>query len=148
MKNESRLIEHARAELERVKLFDKDSFYGGELGNAVLDLIKLFSTQNHSGNSAHIVSRLFNELASYRPLTPLTGEPEEWVDRGNGFQNKRMSSVFKDEEHSKAYWIDGKKFSDDGGESWFTNADSFVPVEFPWMPPKEPEKIYLKKEEK
>ena len=32
-----------------------------------------------------------------KPLSPLTGGPDEWVDHGGGvFQNRRCGTVFKD----------------------------------------------------
>ena len=49
---ESTLVTYARDELQRAGLFDEDSDYGGMLGEGALELVKLFSTQGHSGMSA------------------------------------------------------------------------------------------------
>ena len=64
------------------------------------------------------------------------------------FQNNRMGTIFKDKNKfdGQAYWLDGKLFSDDGGKTWVTNSDSFVPITFPFIAPKS-EKIIRKQEE-
>lgn len=64
----SNLVNHAMAELNRVGLFDKDSDYDGELGKGVLELIKLFASQGHSGNSAEMTIELFEKLARFESL--------------------------------------------------------------------------------
>ena len=45
----SNLEDHARRELELAGWFDEDGFYGRDMGDAVLALIKVFSDQDHSG---------------------------------------------------------------------------------------------------
>ena len=95
------LKQHAQLELELAGFFDKDSDYGGMVGDAVMELIKVFANQGHSGMSAGIVSSLFNKLAKYEPLQPVTGRDEEWVEAFNDsngqpvLQNKRCSAMFK-----------------------------------------------------
>ena len=54
------LKEHAKYELEKAGLFDKDSDYNGMIGNAVMELIEKFSEQGHSGFFALIVIELDN----------------------------------------------------------------------------------------
>lgn len=143
----SNLVSHAKKELELAGLFGKETdFYGGNTGKAVLELIKVFAKQGHSGMSAGIVVSLFKTLASYKTISPLTGEDSEWNDVGNGqFQNNRCSRVFKgnDRFNGKAYDIDGKIFSDDKGRTWFTNHNSFIPITFPYDTDIEPIKVIL-----
>jgi len=43
-------------------LFDEDADYGGMLGEAVLELIKVFSRQGHSGFSAGLTKEMFYRL--------------------------------------------------------------------------------------
>jgi len=43
-------------------LFDGDSDYGGMLGKAVLELVKIFSEQGHSGFSAGLTKEMFYRL--------------------------------------------------------------------------------------
>ena len=104
----------------------------------VLELLKAFADQGHSGMSAPYVIGVFEKLAKFEPLTPLTGEDAEWMEVGEGiFQNIRYGSVFKEGKDGEAYWIDGRIFRDADGYC-YTNKDSRVPVAFPWVKP-EPE---------
>lgn len=102
------LKEHAKYELEKVGLFDKDSDYGGMIGKAVMELIEKFSEQGHSEFSAMQVLAIFNKLASFKPLSKITSDPDEWNDVSGMsgkpmWQNKRCSS----------------SFSEDGGKTWY-----------------------------
>jgi len=129
----SNLMLHAKRELEIAGLFDKDSDYGGMLGPAVLKMVKVFADEGHSGFSAGLAVSLFQKVARYEPLTPLTGADGEWNDVGHGvWQNRRCSHVFKTPEDG-AYDIDGIVFEDDNG-SRYTSRDSRVSVTFPYTP--------------
>src|SRR5438309_4970996 len=72
---------HARDELDRAGLFDEGSDYDGMLGHAAMDIVRVFSTQGHSGTSAAIVIDLVTKLMRYENLTPLTSASEEWIDQ-------------------------------------------------------------------
>ena len=48
--NEGNLAKHAEYELRKAGLFDKDSDYGGMLGKAVMDIVKVFAKQGHSAS--------------------------------------------------------------------------------------------------
>ena len=137
--------EYGRKELERIGYFKEgDDPYNEAVANAILDLLGVFDHQGHSGFSAPYVISVFERLAMFKPLTPLTGEDDEWNEVGDGvFQNKRYSAVFKHGKDGKAYNIEGKKFSDDGGKTWFRNRDSRVYIDFPYTVPDHPEKIIL-----
>lgn len=100
----------------------------------VRDLIIIFSEQGHSGMSANYVRNLFNTIANYGIIKPLTGEDDEWsedIDGKGTYQNKRASHVFK--KNGKAYDINGKVFTGPDGCS-YTNKDSFVDITFPYTP--------------
>lgn len=105
----SNLVDHANFELRMAGLFDEDSDYEGMLGNAVVELIEKFAKQGHSGMSAEMTRHLFNKLSDFKNLTPLTNNPEEWVDISflqssePGWQNRR----------------NGEAFSDDGGKTYY-----------------------------
>lgn len=108
----SNLINHAKYELDKAGMFDSDADYGGALAGAVMELIKVFADQHHSGMSAQMTIHLFTELASFRPLTPITSDPEEWghvadTNEGPLWQNKRR----------------GTSFSRDGGKTWYDIED-------------------------
>jgi hypothetical protein len=130
----SNLTNYARTELETAGLFDKDSDYGGMLGDSVLELVEVFSKQGHSGFSARLCIRLFETVAAFEPLGPLTGEESEWTQVTDGcWQNKRCSHVFKDAEDGPAYDSEGRIFKEPDG-SCYQSGDSRVFVEFPYTP--------------
>ena len=105
---ESNLATYARDELERAGLFDSDSDYGGMLGDAVLEVVRVFSRQGHSGHSAFLVTELATKLMAYQPITPLTYEPDEWNEVSEGlWQNKRKSDVFSHDCGQTWYCLDG-----------------------------------------
>ncbi len=117
----SNLVKHAEIELKIAGLFDKDSDYDGALGNATLDLIKVFAKQGHSGMSASMVRNLFHKLANYKPLTPLTLKDDEWGEcsTNNSYQNLRNSAVFKEGKEGKPYYINAyTMIKSDNGGSW------------------------------
>lgn len=64
----SNLTDHAKTELTKAGLFDKDSDYDGMLGEAVLELITTFAAQGHSGYSAQMTRELFYKLSDFQNL--------------------------------------------------------------------------------
>lgn len=133
----SNLEAHARHELEIAGLFDKDSDYGGMLGEAVMKMVKLFADEGHSGFSGKMAISIFEKVASFEPLTPLTGVDEEWMEVSTGiFQNVRCSHVFKEGKDGQAYDIDGRIFREPNG-SCFVSGESRVYVTFPYVPKRE-----------
>jgi hypothetical protein len=146
------LVEHAKSELAIIG-------YSPDLPTDdpnkwmyehIIKMVETFSEEGHSGFSASYAISLLQKLLNYEPLTPLTGEDDEWIDvseipPADGipapmWQNKRCSHVFKDA--SGAYDINGKIFVDPDGSTW-TNGDSKVPVTFPYTP----ERVYVHREE-
>ena len=142
----STLVDYAKDELKRIGMIDSGEPYNDLATQAILDLIELFASQGHTGFTAPYVINTFSRLAMFKPLSPLTGEDDEWYEFGDGLiQNKRYSAVFKDKDGT-AYNYEGKVFTDDG-EIWYTNKDSKVNVTFPYVVPDKPEYIYRNKEE-
>ena len=143
----SNLVDYAKEELNRIGMIDSGEPYNDAVTKAILDLIELFESQGHSGFTASYTVNVFERLAMFKPLTPLTGEESEWHEIAPGqYQNKRYSAVFKKKD-GKAYNIEGKIFTNDGGESWYSSKDSRIEINFPYIVPKEPEKVYLNKAE-
>jgi hypothetical protein len=120
----------------------------------VINLLKLFSLQGHSGSSAPYATHYFSQLSSHKPLSPLTGEDWEWLevyqdkDGRKTYQNRRYCAVFKEIDGSteECYDINGKVFyeyyTDSKGEqqtSYYTGRDSRTPVTFPYTVPETPE---------
>lgn len=104
------LADHAEREMRLAGLYDKDADYGGAIPQAVMALIDAHSKQGHSGMSHHLTLAIFNKVANFKTLTPITSNPEEWMDvteaMGRPFwQSKRQPSVF----------------SEDGGATWYDN---------------------------
>lgn len=134
------LIEYARSELQAAGLFDKDSDYGGMLGNVVMKMIEQFSEEGHSGASAGRAISIFSRLARFEPLSPLTGADDEWNEVGNDtWQNRRCPHVFKGKD-GVAYDIDAVVFERPDG-SCYTSGDSRRTVEFPYTPKTEIVKV-------
>ncbi len=143
------LLGHAEYELDRLGLNDGDDM-NGVMRKHLLHMVKEFADEGHSGFSANYAIKCLQRLLHFKPLTPLTGEDDEWteVSQISGyphFQNKRYGSVFKDGKDGNAYDIDGKVFwewlEDENGEkfkSYFTSIESRVPVTFPYTVPDEP----------
>lgn len=127
-------LEHfAEDELRRAGFFDADSDYGGMMGPAVMKMLRQFSAEGHSGFSASIAIHLFEKLARFEPITPLTGADDEWTQVDDGiWQNKRCSRVFKDAD-GRAYDSQGIVFREPSG-ACFTSSDSRVYVTFPYTP--------------
>ena len=139
------LVDYAKEELKRIGMIDSGEPYNDIVTKAILDLIELFASQGHSGFTAPYTVNVFKRPAMFKPLTPLTGEDNEWNEIEPGlYQNKRYSAVFK-EKDGKAYNVEGKIFTDNDGEVWYTSKDSHIEINFPYIVPNEPEKVYLNK---
>ena len=145
-------------EMKRIGfLFDEDDYpiedptddfdMNAEMAMCVLEVLDVFAKQGHSGMSASYCLQILEKTMKFEPLTPLTGDDDEWNHinderTGNNpvYQNKRCSHVFK--ENGEAYDIDGKIFwewytDDTTGERTkcsYTSRDSRVPVTFPYTP--------------
>jgi len=125
-------VSFAERELRLAGWFGKDGVYAGMVGDAVMDLVKVFVEQGHSGMSAPLVAGLFRTVALHEPLTPLLGTDDEWNDLGNGkYQNNRCSHVFKRDGH--VYDIEGRVFRQPNG-CCYTSLDSRTDVTFPYTP--------------
>ena len=142
------LVSHAEKELDLLGLKNDDDM-NGAMRKHLLHMVKEFADEGHSGFSASYAISCLKRLLNFKPLTPLTGEDDEWteVTRMSGFphyQNKRCSSVFKDADGT-AYDIDGKVFwewytDEETGEkmkSYYTCYESRVRVTFPYIVPDE-----------
>lgn len=104
---------HAERELRRAGMFDKDADYGGMLAPAIMNLIRLFAAEGHSGMSAAMSLQIFTRLASFKALTALTDDPDEWHDisemRGKPtWQNTRESNCFSEDGGKTYFDIDEK----------------------------------------
>jgi hypothetical protein len=98
----SSLLQHAKYELRAAGLFDADADYNGDVAVQATSLMEVFAAYGQSGGSAEQTLAVFEKLARGKPLSPLTGEDDEWyVPSGTSGQiqmNKRFASVVKDDE--------------------------------------------------
>jgi hypothetical protein len=107
----SKLLAHAEAELKRAGLHEKDSDYGGMIYDSVMRLMRAFTGQGHSGGSAGQTLAIFNRVANWENLEPLTSDPAEWDDvseLGGGIGQKLWQN-----QRNPAF------FSKDHGKTWF-----------------------------
>ena len=150
------LINYAESELTRIGMTD-DGDMNGVMRKHLLHMVKEFSEEGHSGFSGSYALSCLKKLLNFKPLSPLTGEDDEWTDVSSisgvpHYQNKRCGSVFKDGKDGEAYDIDGKVFwewykNEETGEaikSYYTSFASRVPVTFPYTVPDEPIYEYRK----
>lgn len=94
----SNLVKHAEFELRKAGLFDSDSDYNGMIAEAVMKLVKTHAEEGHSGMSHAVTLRVFNKVVNFKSLTPLTNDPNEWMEVHDGmWQNRRQSSCFSDD---------------------------------------------------
>lgn len=61
--------ENAKRNLELAGLFDKDSDYGGMIGNAVMKLVETHLNEGHSGFSHQLTLNVFNKVINDKALT-------------------------------------------------------------------------------
>jgi len=109
------LIEHAQKELRLAGVDSKEAMYDGMLYNAIMELITTFSKQGHSGYSARIVIDIFNKLANFEPISPLTYEDDEFNDNN---KNIRRSDVFRETEDGRFYYISAIQWLNPDGSVW------------------------------
>jgi hypothetical protein len=91
----SNLVDHARRELMRV---ESDPW----LIEGMLKVVQAFADMGHSGGSASVAIPMLNELLQGHNLSPLTDDPDEWIDQTiysatpdvSLWQNKRRSEAF------------------------------------------------------
>jgi hypothetical protein len=130
------LADHARVELQLDSI--PEGGYEKRIAQSVMDLLRVFAGQNHSGMSAAIVVDLFYKIARFEPVMPLTGNPDEWEEVGYGvWQNKRCGRVFATGPNGEgAYDREGIIFRESNG-SCYTNVNSHKLITFPYTPKSE-----------
>ena len=108
----SNLIAHAERELRLAGLFDKDSDYGGMVGEAVMKLVRSFAEEGHSGYSAMLTLAAFDRVARFKPLTPITDDPAEWMEVGEDMRFDKAVPVWQNCRQFSC-------FSNDGGKTFY-----------------------------
>lgn len=144
----SNLVDYAKQELAMLS----DDPMQLEINESILEVVKVFSEQGHSGSSANYAINMLKRLLNYMPIKPLTGEESEWGTDADPNQNKRCFAVFRDPETRTANYVDYRSFTDDDGKSWYRRGGkqklkSSEVITFPFRPRGTVERVYLDKDE-
>lgn len=145
----SNSTEHAEVELALIGMGkDATDEMNKLMHDNIIKIIEEFSSQGHSGFSASYAISHLTRLLEFKPLSPLTGEDDEWneIDKdiradGMWYQNKRYSAVFKDKD-GRTYNSQGRVFR--GRRGSYTTRGSSVDITFPYMVPEHPEYVNTK----
>jgi hypothetical protein len=125
---------YAIDELTRIGMYGSGDEMNEAMSEHILKMIDVFDEEGHSGFSAEYAIGTLQKLLRWEPLSPLTGEDDEWSECGDGiYQNKRLYTVFKDGKDGRAYDSKGKVFVEPDGVC-YTSRDSRVYIEFPYAP--------------
>lgn len=100
----SNLVDHFRRELE---LIDEEP----EIIKMYLKVARAFVSFGHSGGSASVAIPTINELLQFKNLSPLTDDPNEWVEHDESvagsewkWQSKRNFEAFS-KNGGKTYYL-------------------------------------------
>jgi len=101
---DSNLVQHTIRELDLIGE-DETADYDGMIRDAVLDIVRTFARQGHSGYSAAYTLSLIQRLLAFEPLSPLTDDPADWVNvADNLWQCRRQSAAFS-HDGGKTYYL-------------------------------------------
>jgi len=99
----------------------------------VKEVLDVIGNQGHSGFSINYFKNLLDKAMMFKPIGPLTGNDDEWNEVSEGtYQNKRLSSVFKNSKDAIAYTIDGYVFRENEDCSYYSTGASHKNIEFPY----------------
>jgi len=129
------LVDKAQYELDLLMKNSDGTPVIGEFVPEVMALVKKFADSGQSGGSApftaQIITQVLQKLLAHEPLGEgITGNDDEWADcsiyedaeEGTGtFQNKRLSSVFKEGKEGTPYYLDAIVFTPEGKDYGFTS---------------------------
>jgi hypothetical protein len=124
--NDGSLYNHAVRELKLAGLDHEDSDYDGDLYVWILQLVRVFVSQGHSGGSASRTTDLFCRLVRYETLSPNDHSMYQDV---SGRIEKPDGSLLQDLRNSRF-------FSEDAGKTWFMVDDAGTKI--PEIEPIEP----------
>jgi hypothetical protein len=130
---------YAINELTKIGMYDSGDEMNDAMCEHILKMVDVFAEEGNSGFSANYAINILQKLLRCEPLSPLTGEDDEWDDISDHFegrevyQNKRLSRVFKDGKDGQAYDNQGKVFVEPDG-CCYTSRDSRVYIDFPYTP--------------
>lgn len=109
----SNLIKHAKYEFYKAG-FNSNGM-DAIIRNNILELLTVFADQGHSGFSAGIALQVFNKLAKFQTLSPLTFDHDEW-NYNLGFYNDSPNSAIAQNIRDSRFFLyngDNIAFNDD-----------------------------------
>lgn len=137
--HDGNLVAHAKRELARSLRPDADKM-DWRMARGLIDAVRVFSDEGHSGFSAAFARGQLNLLYAYQPLGPLTGDRCEWVEVHKAadeitYQNNRCGHVFRTIGRNgiEEYDSEGVIFREPDGlcyQSYYSR----VPIMFPYTP--------------
>lgn len=142
----STVKEYMKQELDILGLTDKQDENFNFIRDRILTILDDLEAEKIGEEQANFIVGSLYRSQGFLPLSPLTGEDDEWIpleesekDKSEGvvYQNIRCPKVFK-EVDGKSYNIEGIVFyeDDENGRNYFTDYYSWVEVEFPYdVPP-------------
>lgn len=143
----SNLVNYAKRELERAG-YDRKALkdpVNKEVYNNILQIVKVFSKQNHSGFSANYARSVLSKLLQFEPIKPYEGKEDEWSKLGDSedctYQHRGHSYLFRYD--GVVYSIQGYAFTDKLGTGYVSGASRRYFRKFPT--PAELETIRLPK---
>lgn len=98
------LVEHAKRELELCGQFAEDPAYA----QSIVAAVAAFASYGHSGGSAGVALHQLTALLRFEALSPLTSDPDEWVDHGGVWQNRRDSRAMSGDGGKTWWYVDGR----------------------------------------
>jgi hypothetical protein len=106
------LVEHAKRELELSGQTAEDPAYAASIVAAVA----AFASYGHSGGSALVAIEQLYTLLRYRTLSPITTDPDEWIDRSEVsssplWQNRRDSAAMSTDAGQTWYFVDDRRLA-------------------------------------
>ncbi|MCX5522178.1 hypothetical protein OG342_04755 [Streptomyces bobili] len=122
---DSPLVDHARRELA---LIGEDDW----LTDGLCKVVAAFAAMGHSGFSAEHSAVVLEKLLRYQPLSPLTDDPAEWIDRtremgGEPFWQNCRDSRAMSQDCGKTYTlVDEEPQTSDSGQPVHTSQPKAV----------------------
>lgn len=120
------------------KLSENHHNEDGSLDSIATDAMKLFAVVDYISDTSYstiATVSLVLDLTKFRPITPLTGNDDEWMEVSEGiFQNRRCPHIFKNKDlfEGKAYNSEAIVFREPDG-CCYTSVNSRGIVEFPYI---------------
>lgn len=126
-------VDRAQYELDRLMKKSEGEPIIAEFIPEVMALVKKFADSGQSGGSApytrSVIVQVIEKLLKQEPLGGITCEEDEWGSLSEwgdheSYQNKRLSSVFKEGVNGKPYFLDAIVFKPVDKDYTFTSGGS------------------------